>query len=278
MSGIGDMPEMPEVETVVRELVASGLPGLKLTEMRVLWPKIVMGDEPEWFANKLSNQNLQRIGRRGKHILFYFSEDLVSVHLRMTGQFEFCDKDSSVLRHQHVLMDFEDGRQLRYKDTRKFGRFMRLQSENDLELGPEAWDMDLNALALKDILGRGQRAIKATLLDQSRISGLGNIYVDESLFYAGIHPLRPTESLSLSELELLLIAMRKALNIGLSNLGTTLGTGEANFYSVNGRAGRNQDSLMVFRRTGLPCFVCSSPVVKITVAQRSTHFCGVCQK
>ena len=272
------MPEMPEVETVVRELVKSGLTGLELVGMKVLWPGIVRGESAQTLTDRLVGQRLIKIGRAGKHILLYFSQDLVSVHLRMTGQFGFSDPEAVVSPHEHVLMDFSDGRQLRYKDTRKFGRFTRLNSPQELKLGPEAWDRDLDSAYLKKIFCNSKRAIKTMLLDQSQISGLGNIYVDESLFYAGIHPQRIAASLSSRELDLLLASMQKALLIGLSNLGTTLGTGEANFYSVNGRAGRNQNSLQVFRRTGLPCPKCSAPISRIMVAQRSTHFCGVCQQ
>ena len=178
-----------------------------------------------------------------------------------------------------MLLAFEDGSDLRFHDTRKFGRvYLVADAERILgRLGPEPLDPLFTPRMLFAGLRKRSRLVKPLLLDQSFVAGLGNIYTDEALWEAKIHPRRSSDSLSQKEAEALHAAIRKVLRRGLKNLGTSLGTGKANFYSVGRRRGRNRDELVVFRRTGMPCPRCAVPVQRIIVGQRSTHICPKCQ-
>jgi formamidopyrimidine-DNA glycosylase len=197
----------------------------------------------------------------------------------MSGRLRLAMPAEIRTRHEHVVLDLSDGRQLRFHDTRKFGR-MYLVADPDLvvgHLGPEPLEKSFTANMFGEGLHSHTRQLKPLLLDQTFIAGLGNIYVDEALWEAKLHPCRLSSSLSDQKIKVLHRAIRKVLKRGLKNLGTSLGTGKANFYSVSQRKGRNRDELNVFRRTDLPCPRCKSPIVRIIVGQRSTHICPVCQ-
>ncbi len=202
------------------------------------------------------------------------------IHLRMTGKLIFPEQQAVPGMHDHVILTFEDGRQLFYNDTRKFGRFTIAHSEDDLlkDLGPEPLEDSFTLEVLRNRLAGKSRQIKPLLLDQTCVAGLGNIYVDESLWHARIHPERRVDSLAASEIRRLRAAIREVLFRAVENRGTTLGSGESNFYSVAGRRGRNSDALQVFRRTGEPCPRCGAVIRRSVVGQRGTHFCPVCQK
>jgi formamidopyrimidine-DNA glycosylase len=169
---------------------------------------------------------------------------------------------------------------LRYQDTRKFGRFCLTSNPQEIlgKLGPEPLSDGFTVDCFHAMLQARKRLIKPLLLDQGFIAGLGNIYVDEALWKASVHPLRVSSSLSKKEVAALHHAISLVLKKGLANLGTTLGSGAGNFYSVAGRKGRNADKLFVFRRTGEACTRCRTPIQRIIVGQRSTHICPHCQR
>lgn len=269
------MPELPEVETVVQELTASKLIGQTITQVEVLWPRTVSPSAVE-FTQKLLGLTIQSIKRRGKYIIFALSDHFfLYVHLRMTGRFSFTPP-----AHARLILHLSDQRALYYNDPRKFGRWTLLQDTTvfDQKLGLEPLEPSFTQEALKDILFSRSRQMKPLLLDQKIIAGLGNIYVDEALWFAKIHPQRLSNSLTVKEMKELYEGIQHVLLRGLGAKGTTLGKGKSNFYRVDGSQGSHQDILYAFRRTGLACPRCKTPIERMVVGQRSTHFCPKCQR
>ena len=274
------MPELPEVETVVRDLRAHGLEQAVIRTVEVRWPRTV-GGSPDRFVRALCGQTIARLSRRAKYIV----ADLASgprllIHLRMTGKLRFADADERPGKHDHVVISLADGRRLIFNDTRKFGRMLLAEAGSDplAGLGPEPLDDAFTDSLLRQRLHGKSRMIKPLLLDQSTVAGLGNIYVDEALWQARIHPARRAGTLAPAEIRRLHAAIREVLQRAVDNCGTSLGNGESNFYSVAGRRGRNADALKVFRRDGQPCPRCGSTLARTVVAQRGTHFCPKCQR
>ena len=275
------MPELPEVQTVVNDLKSAGLIGATVTGARVFWPGTISGLSPKVFCQKINRQTVVAIWRRGKYIIFDFSgQSNLLIHFRMTGHLHLVSPDLDRSKHEHVILNLEDKRQLRFHDTRKFGRFYLVKDPETVlgHLGPEPLEPAFTTGVLAKRLSLRQRLLKPLLLDQTFIAGLGNIYVDEALWAAGIHPCRIASSLSKSEIRALHGGISIVLKRGLKNLGTTLGPGPSNFYSIAKNKGRNQDRLMVFRRTSLPCPRCKTIIERMVVGQRSTHICPRCQK
>jgi formamidopyrimidine-DNA glycosylase len=270
------MPELPEVEYVARQLRAE-LIGRVIVHAEVLWPRTVAGLAPEELAARVADQRVTAVERRGKYLLLSLSAgDVLLVHRRMSGNLIFlpASADAPYTRARFVL---DDGRQLAFTDPRKFGRLILL-AEGELaaalaSLGPEPLDESFTASALGARLAGHVRPIKALLLDQRVVAGLGNIYADEALFRAGIHPLRPGASLRPAELEALRAGIRGALLTGIEHGGTTFGR----HRDVYNEAGRNLEHVEVYQRTGQPCPRCGQPIARIVVAQRGTHFCPRCQ-
>jgi formamidopyrimidine-DNA glycosylase len=275
------MPELPEVQTVVNDLNLAGLPGRNITGAQVYWPRTIDTLSPEEFCRQIARQQIITIWRRAKYIVIDFASGLhLLIHLRMSGRIHLVMSETERGKHEHVVLDLDNGQQLRFHDTRKFGRLFLV---NDLKmvvgkLGPEPLGDDFTITWFIDHLHQKKRQLKPLLLDQTFLAGLGNIYVDEALWEAKLHPLRLSSSLTTSEIQALHKAIRKVLQKGIKNLGTTLGTGKANFYSVGRRTGSNSEELNVFRRTGLQCSHCDAIIERIIVGQRSTHICPVCQK
>jgi len=275
------MPELPEVETVVRDLRAHGLEQAAIRSVSVRWPRIVSGLTPDRFARLLAGRTVIRLSRRAKYIVaFLDTGDRLLIHLRMTGKLRFADLHEAPGKHDHVVITLADGRRLFFNDTRKFGRLQLVGTGTDplASLGPEPLDDAFTADVLRRQLRGKRRMIKSLLLDQTTVAGLGNIYVDESLWQAKIHPERRADTLSAAEISRLHTAIRDVLQRAVDNCGTTLGDGKTNFYSVAGRRGRNADALQVFRRDGLPCPRCGTTLARRIVGQRGTHFCPHCQK
>lgn len=274
------MPELPEVETVVNDLLASGIVGRTITGARVFWPRSVAMPSAEAFCQALPGRAIERVWRRAKYLIMDLSggEHLLA-HLRMSGRIHLVAMDEPRAKHEHIVIDLDDGRQLRLHDTRKFGR-MYLVRELDAvlgHLGPEPLSGDFTADILLARLHEHDRQMKPLLLDQAFLAGLGNIYTDEALWEAQIHPCRRSSSISEEEARRLHRAIRSVLRRGIENAGTSLGNGKANFYSVKKRQGRNARALNVFRRTDLPCPRCATRIERIIVGQRSTHLCPFCQ-
>lgn len=274
------MPELPEVETIVRELHASDLIGKQIVETLVFWPRSIAEPEMDAFIDQMHNQSILKISRRGKLIVFTLSQYTLLVHLRMTGKFTISKSKQKASLHERVQLHLSDGRVLHYADQRKFGKWYLLSHpEAKLgELGIEPFSEEYTLKAFQETLSKRSTQIKPFLLNQRYIVGLGNIYVDEALWEARIAPTRKVNTLSPLEIKALFHAIPQVLAQGIANMGTSLGSKNANYFSVSGRRGFHQNQLKVFRREGLPCPRCQTTLIKITLAQRGTHLCPFCQK
>jgi formamidopyrimidine-DNA glycosylase len=275
------MPELPEVQTVVDSLNHNGVVGCTITGAQVYWPKTISGLTPDQFDRLINGCTVRRITRRGKYIRFHLSDGLTMlIHLRMTGRLNVTTRRKTRSKHEHVVLQIGPHKQLRFQDTRKFGRIFLTTAPQTIlgKLGPEPLSRRFTGAGFQKMLQAKKRQIKPLLLDQTFLAGLGNIYVDEALWKAGIHPQCTSDSLSADKIKALHRAIRQVLNQGLKNLGTSLGSGKGNFYAVGSRPGRNADKLNVFRRTGAPCPRCRSAIRRIIVGQRSSHICPVCQQ
>lgn len=274
------MPELPEVQTIVNDLNAADVIGPTISGAKVFWTRSIAEPSPRSFCRRVKGQQFTAIGRRGKYLVFELSAgDTLLLHLRMSGRLHLVEAGTPRIRHEHVILSFEDGRQLRFHDPRKFGRLNLVKDPGRIlnPLGPEPLAREFTARALGRLLKNRKRMLKPLLLDQTFIAGLGNIYVDEALWEARLHPCRLASALAKPEIKALRLAIPRVLKRGLKNLGTSLGSGETNFYSVASRRGRNKDQLNVFRRTDLPCPRCNTTIERLVVGQRSTHICPKCQ-
>jgi formamidopyrimidine-DNA glycosylase len=275
------MPELPEVQTIVNDLNTAELIGIPIRSARVYWPRTIAAPSPGSFCRKIKGCKFTAIWRRGKYLVFDMTDGYTMLlHLRMSGRLQLVSAGTPRNKHEHVILSFADSRHLRFHDPRKFGRLSLLKDPAPIldRLGPEPLAPGFTVKILGKLLNGRRRLLKSLLLDQTFIAGLGNIYVDEALWEARLHPLRLASTLSKPEIKALRQAISRVLKRGLKNLGTSLGSGETNFYSVASRQGRNKDQLKVFRRTDLPCPRCKAKVKRIIVGQRSTHICPRCQK
>lgn len=275
------MPELPEVQTVVQALVAADLPGSRIHTVQVFWPGSVDRPAVHDFLNILTGLAIQRVSRRAKYIVLNLTRNWhLLIHLRMTGRLTLLtDPSQAAGPHDHVLLRLADGRQLRFTDTRKFGRFYLTRTPQDLlgKLGPEPLAPHFRVNTLRQQLQGRRGRLKPLLLNQRVIAGLGNIYADEALWEAGLHPCRQADSLSETEIRRLHRAIRRVLRRGLSHGGTSLGNGQPNFSSANQTPGQNQYHLRVFQQAGAPCRRCHQIIERRVVGQRSTFICPECQ-
>jgi formamidopyrimidine-DNA glycosylase len=272
------MPELPEVETIVRRLRLT-LIGQKIKAVQVLYPGILRCSQ-KVFVQSLTGNIIREIRRKGKFILFELTSGRTLIlHLKMTGQVLIEPPSVPADRHTHVIFSFfSSDFQMRYRDIRKFGFFALGQGNSSTlnpylsRLGPDPFEITSHQF-VKIILPR-KRAVKSLLLDQSLISGLGNIYVDESLFQAKMHPLTRADSLSPVRIKSLHRIIKKILDRAVSWQGSTL----RDYRRPDGISGGFQNYHQVYGRTGTPCPFCHTPIEKIRVAGRGTHFCPSCQK
>ncbi len=275
------MPELPEVETVAAGLREAGVCGLVIRATRVSWPRTLAGLSREAFDRELKGRSIADVQRRAKYIVIRLDPALwLLVHLRMTGHLSVEPAASPPDPHERVAVVLDDEREIRFRDTRKFGRWVLTGDPASVlgSLGPEPLSPDFKAVPFYRMLHAHARMLKPMLLDQRVVAGLGNIYVDEALWEARLHPCRSSRTLTLADGRRLHRAIRVVLQRGLDAGGTTLGRGVSNFYSVAGRRGRNQDGLRVFRRQGEDCPRCGTVIRRQMVAQRSTHLCPRCQR
>jgi formamidopyrimidine-DNA glycosylase len=271
------MPELPEVETTARDL-RPHLLGQTITRAHVLWARTVAEPDVNVFQNELPGRRIIGVSRRGKYLVFILDAGAVLIcHLRMTGRLRVEPPGSPALSDPHVRAWFElsDGRRLVFTDSRKFGRMWLVADTGPVldKLGPEPLERSFDVASLGDRLHRRRVAIKALLLDQSVVAGLGNIYADEVLFRARIHPLRRAAGLTDSEIERLHAAIVEVLGAAIGGRGTTL----RDYRPPFGERGNYQNELQVYQRTDQPCPRCGEPIQRIRVTQRSTHFCPNCQ-
>lgn len=273
------MPELPEVETVVRDLRAARMAGRRIRRVEVLHPSVVVGPAIT-FAASLKNRKIAAIERRAKFIVFRLDDgELLTLHLRMTGQLHLTRK-VRLDKHDHLRLTLDDGRTLVYHDPRRFGRWKLAHNTEEAfhHLGPEPLDGKLSPTEFAERLHRHRRQLKPLLLDQTFLVGLGNIYVDESLWAAKLHPQRLANTIKLEAARMLFAAIRRILNAAIRQRGTTLGLGEGNFASPHQTRGRYLQRLQAYGRGGKPCSRCGTPIKRTTVGQRGTHFCPTCQR
>lgn len=274
------MPELPEVETVKRTLNEL-IPGKIISEVEVRWPNIIRRpDDPAEFAQMLSGETIRCVDRRGKFLLFRLDHLVMVSHLRMEGRYRLDPENVPIDRYTHVIFHFTDGTALRYRDVRKFGTmhlFRPGEEETQLplsKLGPEPFSSAFTVRCLKQACLRTSRAVKPVLLDQTAVVGLGNIYVDEALFRARIHPLTPAASLSLAKVHRLHEAIVSTLSEAVALGGSSVRT----FVNSQGHMGLFQQKLQVYGQQGEPCPICGTVIEKIKVGGRGTHLCPHCQR
>lgn len=277
------MPELPEVETIARTLREGGqgrapVIGRVIAGAVLLWERTLAEPLPELFLANLPGRAITGVGRRGKFLILNLDEDALLIHLRMSGDIRVepgVDAAGAALPlapHDRLVLNFRDGWRLAFNDARKFGRAWLAQDAQQVVggLGPEPFDPLFTAEVLHDRLHVFRRQIKPLLLDQSFIAGLGNIYTDEALHAARIHPLRLSDTVTREESARLWAAIRAVLNEGIRRNGASIDW----VY----RGGDFQNSFAVYQQTGKPCPVCGAPVERIAVGQRGTHFCPKCQE
>ena len=295
------MPELPEVETTVRAL-RQPLVGRVILDIWNDWPKHLTPALPE-FRQRIQGKCIQAIERRAKYLVFTLSDysknptekkrgstfseswnlsqrdseegETLLIHLKMTGHLAVVAPEEPADKHVHTIFTLDDGRELRFRDTRKFGRVYLLSEAQTVlgKLGPEPLSEAFTPDILhQKLLGR-KRVIKPLLLDQAFVAGIGNIYADEALHRAGIHPLRISNTLSTAESDALHAAIQKVLAQAIRREGSSID----NYRKPDGNRGEMQNDLMAYDRAGEICFRCSGIIERIVLGGRSTHFCSGCQ-
>jgi formamidopyrimidine-DNA glycosylase len=295
------MPELPEVETVARDL-QRWVAGATIREATVHWDRTVRHPQPpERFVAEIAGAVIRRVTRRAKTVLLHLEDGRVmTVALRMTGALLVTPPGTPADPYARVVFHLEDGRELRYRDVRKFGRIglwpggglrsvgagrgsrSKRVAEGGRSYrigevfsghGPEPLQRSFTAARFAERLSRRSAKLKTLLLDQSFIAGVGNIYADEALWRARLHPLRAADTLGTGEVRRLHRSVRQVLRQGINNRGSSF----SDYVGADGQPGQNAERLAVYRRTEQPCFRCGRRIERIVVGQRSTHFCPHCQ-
>lgn len=268
------MPELPEVETVRRVLKREIL-NKKILSASIYWSNIIAYPELKEFKDKIKNETILNIDRYGKWLMFELDDYYLLSHLRMEGKYFIRNREDPREKHQHVIFHFTDGTDLRYNDTRKFGKMYLIKKEEVYKvkplscLGLEPWDKGLTKEYLKSHFHH--KPIKTELLDQSVIVGIGNIYADEILFMCKLNPLTLADNLTDKDYQNIIDSTRNILSKAIENGGTTV----KSYTSSEGVHGRFQTKLLV--HTKKECQICHSKITKITVGGRGTYYCGKCQ-
>ncbi len=269
------MPELPEVETIVREL-SPLVGGKRIRGVEFLWPKTLLSPGAEEFAAGTHGHVINSLTRRGKYLVFTLdSGRLMLVHLRMTGSLRMAGSRAPVPEHTRAVVHFENGQDMVFVDPRKFGKFQLAEAgcRTLARLGMEPLEPAFTAGALARIL-RGRRCpVKPVLLNQALIAGVGNMYADEALFSAGIHPVRPAASLSKTEINRLRSALIKVLRDGIEAKGATV----SNYFRPGGETGRAHIAFKVAHRRNEKCRCCGTLIERMVIQQRGTYFCPLCQ-
>ncbi len=271
------LPELPEVETVRRGLNRL-VKGKVIEKVKVTYaPMVKTGADA--FCQDLLGQEILDVDRRGKYLLIYLTDHVLISHLRMEGKYNFFADQVPANKHFHAFFTFIDGSTLVYQDVRKFGT-MELLGKADVEayfisrkIGPEPTEEDFDLEEFAKKLAKSRKPIKSHLLDQSLVAGLGNIYVDEVLFRAQVHPAQTSNHLSAEQVADLRQATIAVLQLGIEKGGSTIRT----YKNALGMDGTMQDYLQVYGKTGQACPRCQTEIVKIQLGGRGTHFCPKCQ-
>ncbi len=268
------MPELPEVETIKNELTPVAA-GRTITRIEFFWDKTLRGSTQDEIDRLVSGRRITAMSRRGKYLLFNLDNGLVlAVHLKMTGSLLVKSDTDEPQKHTRAIIYLSGGHRLFFNDPRKFGRFQLLKpGDNPLgDLGVEPLSDDFTSHRLGELLSRRRAPIKITLLDQSLIAGIGNMYADEALFLAGIHPLRPADSLSPHEITRLRDAIRRVLRQAIENKGASM----VNYVRPGGEVGSAHSHFKVAHRKG-KCTACPGDVQRMVVRGRGTYYCPACQ-
>lgn len=271
------MPELPEVETVVRAL-RDPLIGRTFADFESYWPKqVIFPDDVQALRDRIAGRSVTQIRRRAKYIVMTLDqgEETLIVHLKMTGHLAVVPHDQPLHKHVRQRFVLTDGDDLRFRDMRKFGRIYLVKDPAEVlaKLGPEPLEPEFTAAVFRKRLAGRKRILKPLLLDQTIVAGIGNIYADEALYGAKIRPDRQTNTLNEAEIIALHKAIQHALRLGIEREGASIG----DYVKPDGSKGDMQNAVQVFRRTGFPCYSCGTPITRIVLGGRSTHFCANCQ-
>jgi len=270
------MPELPEIETI-KNLLSTGGPdwpplvGKTITSALVLWQRTLATPTPEQFSRQIVGQAIKSIERRGKFLSLVLSRDILLVHLRMSGDLQMEPIMRPIAPHHRLVLELDNDWRLALNDPRKFGRVWLTDQPDSIlgKLGPEPLDDTFTPEAFYQRLHAHHRQLKPMLMDQSFLAGLGNIYTDEALHVAGLHPLTLSNLLTFKQAKCLWAAIRTVLLEGIRRNGASIDW----VY----RGGEFQNYFRVYQRTGETCSTCGTPIQRITVGQRGTHFCPTCQ-
>ena len=271
------MPELPEVETT-RRGISPHLTGRRILELVLRVPRLRNPLESVW-CEELSGQTIRRVERRAKYLLLSCSRGTLIIHLGMSGVLRVVAAGTTERKHDHIDLILTDGNCLRFSDPRRFGVFLYTRDDPYqhpllADLGPEPLGETFSAAELYRVSRRRTLAVKSFIMDQRTVVGVGNIYASEALFRARIHPARPAGTISLQRYRRLVTAIREILNEALSAGGTTIN----DFRNQDGRPGYFRQCLQVYQRGGEPCPQCGRTLLEQRIGQRSSYFCGRCQK
>ena len=285
------MPELPEVETIARDLRGL-IAGARITGVRSDWPATLRSHDAEAFAGAIHDRQVEGVGRRGKQLLVWLGPSpldpapaVMTVHLKMTGQLFVVPAETPFDKHVHLAFTLADGRELRFRDIRKFGRIglyrrdektglpIEGEAEGVLAIGAEPLDDDFTLPRFRAMLAKRRGRLKSLLLDQDFLAGVGNIYADEALWRAKLHPLRDASTLRPADVARLHKALRDVLAEAVERRGSSVDD-----YTAPEGDGSMQEHLQVYQRAGQPCERCGRRIRRIVVGGRSTHYCGWCQR
>lgn len=281
------MPELPEVETVVRDLRPQ-LSGRRVESVQLARDPLILGrliryPRPRQFAARLRGRTIRTVERRGKYIVMPLDDNgqRFVIHLGMTGHLRVWEPEEDVVKHTHFRARLDSGLELRYDDPRQFGRLL-LGTQEELvaarafpaRLGPEPIHGDLTEAEFERLVRARRRPVKSALLDQSFLAGVGNIYADEACFRAGIRPSRWTHRLTVRERRALYSAIQEVLENSIAARGSSI----INYVDAFGVRGSNQEKLLVYGRGGEPCLKCGTPLQTTRLAGRGTVYCRKCQR
>ncbi len=269
------MPELPEVETIAKNLREGNgsppIPGRRIVSFSTDWPRHVEHPSLRSFNKRIKNREIVDVKRRGKYLVFPLDRETLLIHLRMSGDLRLAPTQDPKDRFDHTLFNLDNGWDLRFSDARKFGR-VGLYADPEVvlgRLGPEPLAPNFTHEQLANMLHARKRLLKPLLLDQSFLAGLGNIYTDEALHQAGLHPLRRSDSLSNAEVKRLWRSIRESLEMGIHHNGASI--------DWVFRGGDFQHHFRVYKQEGEPCFNCGTKIQRTVVGGRGTHFCPHCQ-
>ena len=273
------MPELPEVETV-RKRLEQRLKNKTIKSINIIYKNIFENQDIDFIKKEIINKRIKQIDRKGKWLIFDLEDYYLLSHLRMEGKYIYRDINSKIDKHEHAIFNINNEFELRYKDVRKFGRMYFVKKEDLLEktplksLGLEPWDKKLDIKYLKEQYKNKKIPIKTALLDQSIITGIGNIYADEILFLSKINPYEKPCSLKDEDLESIIENTRKVLEKAIEEGGTTI----RSYTSEEGVEGSHQNNLYVHKQENKECSICKTIIVRDKINGRSSYYCPKCQK